>query len=95
MINGWGIDERTRYGTIIRQRIIEFDDRNVVDYVWDRLNVWAKDKLYDLETNEEVDVFCDCFYQTGYNKAIRESKFYMWRKEGFGPLFFSPFLYFF
>lgn len=33
MINGWGIDERTRYGTIIRQRIIEFDDRNVVDYV--------------------------------------------------------------
>ena len=74
---GWGIDERTRYGTTIRQRIIEFDDRNVAEYVCDRLNVWAKDKLYDLETKEEVDGFCDCIYQAGYGKAIKESKFYI------------------
>ena len=75
--NGWGIDERTNYGTTLRQRIIEFDDKSVAEYVCDRLNVWAKDKLYDLETNEEVDGFCDCFYQAGYNKAVRESKFYI------------------
>ena len=74
---GWSIDERTNYGTTIRQQFIEFDDRNVADYVCDRLNVWAKDKLYDLETKEEVDGFCDYIYQAGYGKAVRESKFYI------------------
>ena len=68
--NGWSIDERTNYGTTLRQRIIEFDDKNVAEYVCDRLNVWAKDKLYDLETNEEVDGFCDCFYQAGYAQGV-------------------------
>ena len=75
--NGWGIDERTQYGTTIRQRIIEFNDRNVAEQVCDKLNVWVKDKLYDLETKEEVDGFCDYIYQAGYGKAVRESKFYM------------------
>ena len=75
--NGWGIDERTNYGTTLRQRIIEFDDRSVAEYVCDKLNVWAKDKLYDLEAKEEVDGFCDCFYLAGYNKAVTESKFYI------------------
>ena len=75
--NGWSIDERTNYGTTLRQRIIEFNDRNVAEYVCDRLNVWAKDKFYDLETKEEVDGFCDYIYQAGYNKALRESKFDM------------------
>ena len=67
---GWGIDERTNYGTTLRQRIIEFDDKSVAEYVCDKLNVWAKDKLYDLETNEEVDGFCDCFYQAGYAQGV-------------------------
>ena len=75
--DGWGIDERSQYGSTIRQRIIEFDDRNVAEYVCDRLNVWAKDKLYDLETKEEVDGFCDCFYLAGYNQGVRETKFCM------------------
>ena len=75
--DGWGIDERTQYGATLRQRIIEFDDRNIAEYVCDRLNVWAKDKLYDLETKEEVDGFCDCFYMTGYDRGAKESKFYM------------------
>ena len=75
--NGWSIDERTNYGTTLRQRIIEFNDRSVAEYVCDRLNVWAKDKLYDLETNEEVDGFCDCFYQAGYNQGIGDTKFYI------------------
>ena len=75
--NGWGIDERNQYGTTIRQRIIEFDDKNVAEYVCDRLNLWAKDKLYDLEIKEEVDGFCDCFYQAGYDRGAKESKFYM------------------
>ena len=75
--NGWSIDERTNYGTTLRQRIIEFDDKSVAEYVCDRLNVWAKDKLYDLQTNEEVDGFCDYIYQAGYGKATRESKFYI------------------
>ena len=74
---GWGIDERTKWGATLRQRIIEFDDRNVAEQVCDRLNVWAKDKLYDLETKEEVDSFCDYIYQAGYSEAIRESKFYI------------------
>ena len=34
------------------------------------LNVWAKDKLYDLEVKEEVDGFCDCFYQAGYAQGV-------------------------
>ena len=75
--DGWGIDERTRYGTTIRQRIIEFNDKSVAEYVCDRLNVWAKDKLYDLETKEEIDGFCDYIYQAGYGKAVKESKFYI------------------
>ena len=74
---GWGIDERTNYGTTLRQRIIEFNDKSVAEYVCDRLNVWAKDKLYDLEAKEEVDGFCDYIYQAGYGKALKESKFYM------------------
>ena len=75
--NGWGIDERNQYGTTIRQQFIEFDDKNVAEYVCDRLNLWAKDKLYDLEIKEEVDGFCDCFYQTGYDRGEKETKFYM------------------
>ena len=75
--DGWGIDERPKWGATLRQRIIEFNDRNVAEYVCDRLNVWAKDKLYDLETKEEVDGFCDYIYQAGYGKAVRESKFYI------------------
>ena len=75
--NGRGIDERNQYGTTIRQRIIEFDDKNVAEYVCDKLNVWAKDKLYDLETNEEVNGFCYCFYQAGYDQGVRDTKFYM------------------
>ena len=67
---GWGIDERTQYGTTIRQRIIEFNDRNVAEQVCDKLNVWVKDKLYDLETKEEVDGVCDCFYQAGYAQGV-------------------------
>ena len=39
---GWGIDERTRYGTTIRQRIIEFDDKNVAEYVCDRFKHLGK-----------------------------------------------------
>lgn len=74
---GWGIDERTQYGTTIRQRIIEFNDRNVAEYVCDRLNIWAKDKLYDLETKEEVDGFCDCFYLAGYGQGVSDTKFCM------------------
>ena len=74
---GRGIDERTKWGTTLRQRIIEFDDKNVAEYVCDRLNVWAKVKLYDLQTNEEVDGFCDCFYLAGYDQGARESKFHM------------------
>ena len=74
---GWGIDERSRYGSTLRQRIIEFNDRNVAEYVFDKLNVWAKDKLYDLEIKEEVDGFCDCFYLAGCDKVARESKFYI------------------
>ena len=68
--DGWGIDERTQYGTTIRQRIIEFNDKSVAEYVCDKLNVWAKDKLYDLETKEEVDGFCDYFYQAGYAQGV-------------------------
>ena len=75
--NGWGIDERNQYSTTIRQRIIEFDDKSVAEYVCDRLNVWAKDKLYDLEIKEEIDGFCDYFYQTGYDRGVKETKFYM------------------
>lgn len=75
--DGWGIDERTQYGTTIRQQFIEFDDKIVAEYVCDRLNLWAKDKLYDLEIKEEVDGFCDCFYLAGYNQGVKETKFYM------------------
>ena len=74
---GWGIDERTQYGATIRQRIIEFDDKSVAEYVCDRLNVWAKDKLYDLETNEELDGFCNDIYEAGYGKGVRDEKFYI------------------
>ena len=72
--DGWGIDERTKWGTTLRQRIIEFDDKSVAEYVCDRLNVWAKDKLYDLETKEEVDGFCDYIYQAAYNQGVRDTK---------------------
>ena len=75
--NGWGIDERNQYGTTIRQQFIEFDDKNVAEYVCFRLNIWAKDKLYDLETNEEVDGFYDYIYQAGYGQGVRDTKFYM------------------
>ena len=75
--NGWGIDERTQYGTTIRQQFIEFDDKNVAEYVCDRLNLWAKDKLYGLETNEEVNGFCNYIYQAGYGQGVRDTKFYM------------------
>ena len=74
--NGWGIDERNQYGTTLRQRIIEFDDKNVAEYVCDKLNVWAKDKLYDLVTNEELDGFCNDIYNAGYDKGVRDERFY-------------------
>ena len=75
--NGWGIDERTQYGTTLRQRIIEFNDRNVAEYVCDRLNVWAKDKLYDLETKEEVDGFCNDIYNAGYDRGVQDQRFFL------------------
>ena len=75
--NGWGIDERSQYGSTLRQRIIEFDNKNVAEYVCDRLNLWAKDKLYDLEVKEEVDGFCDYIYQAGYDQGVRDTKLYM------------------
>ena len=75
--NGWGIDERNQYGTTIRQRIIEFDDKNVAEYVCDRLNVWAKDKLYDLETNEELEGFCNDIYNAGYDKGVQDQRFFL------------------
>ena len=75
--SGWGVDERDKFGRTIRYHIVEFDDKSVADYVCDRLNVWVKDKLYDLETNEEVDGFCDYFYQAGYDQGVRDTKFYM------------------
>ena len=75
--DGWGIDERTRYGTTIRQRIIEFDDRNVAEQVCDKLNVWAKDELYDPQINEEVDGFCYYFYLAGYKQGVKDTKFCM------------------
>ena len=74
---GWSIDERANYGTTLRQRIIEFDDRSVAEYVCDRLNVWAKDKLYDLQTNEEVDGFCNDIYNAGYYRGTKDERFYM------------------
>ena len=74
---GWGIDERDKFGRTIRYHIVEFDDRNVAKYVCDKLNVWAKDKLYDLETKEEVDGFCDYLYQAGYGQGVRDTKFCM------------------
>ena len=74
--NGWGIDERNQYGTTLRQRIIEFDDKSVAEYVCDKLNVWAKDKLYDLVTNEELDGFCNDIYNAGYDKGVRDERFY-------------------
>lgn len=75
--DGWGIDERSQYDSTIRQRIIEFGDKNVAEYVCDRLNVWVKDKLFDLEAKEEVDGFCDYFYQMGYGQGVRDTKFCM------------------
>ena len=75
--DGWGIDERTQCGSTIRQRIIEFDDKNVAEYVCDRLNVWAKDKLYDLETSEELDGFCNDIYNAGYYRGTKDERFYM------------------
>lgn len=75
--DGWGIDERTRYGTTLRQRIIEFDERSVAEYVCDKLNVWAKDKLYDLETSEELDGFCNDIYNAGYYRGTKDERFYM------------------
>ena len=74
--NGWGIDERDKFGRTIRYHIVEFDDRSVADYVCDKLNVWAKDKLYDLVTNEELDGFCNDIYHVGYDNGDRDSRFY-------------------
>ena len=76
-VDGWGIDERTQYGSTIRQRIIEFDDKNVADYVCDKLNVWAKDKLYELETSEELEGFCNDIYNAGYYRGTKDERFYM------------------
>ena len=75
--NGWGIDERTQYGTTIRQRIIEFNDKSVAEYVCDRLNLWAKDKLYDLKTKEEVEGFCNDIYNAGYDKGVQDQRFFL------------------
>ncbi len=74
---GWGIDERTNYGTTIRQRIIEFDDKSVADHVCDKLNVWAKDKLQDFETNEELEGFCNDIYNAGYDKGVQDQRFFL------------------
>ena len=75
--SGGGIDERDKFGRTIRYHIVEFDDKSVAEYVCDKLNVWAKDKLYDLVTIEELDGFCDYFYQAGYEQGVRDTKFYM------------------
>ena len=75
--SGWGIDERDKFGRTIRYHIIEFDDRSVAEYVCDKLNVWAKDKLYDLKTNEELDGFCNDIYEAGYGKGVRDERFYV------------------
>ena len=75
--NGWGIDERDKFARTIRYHIVEFDDRNVAEYVCDKLNVWAKDKLYDLETSEELDGFCNDIYNTGYYRGTKDERFYM------------------
>ena len=75
--SGWGIDERDKFGHTIRYHIVDFDDRSVADYVCDKLNVWAKDKLYDLVTNEELDGFCNDIYEAGYGKGVRDEKFYI------------------
>ena len=75
--NGWGIDERDKFGRTIRYHIVEFDDRSVAEYVCDKLNVWAKDKLYGLETNEELDGFCNDIYKAGYGKGVRDERFYI------------------
>ena len=75
--NGWGVDERDKFGRTIRYHIVEFDDRNVADYVCNKLNVWAKDKLYDLETNEELDGFCNDIYNAGYYRGTKDERFYM------------------
>ena len=79
--NGWGIDERDKFARTIRYHIVEFDDRSVAEYVCDRLNVWEKDKLYDLETSNEfgseLDGFCNDIYNAGYNDGVRDEKFYV------------------
>ena len=75
--NGWGVDERDKFGRTIRYHIVEFDDRNVADYVCNKLNVWAKDKLYDLETSEELDGFCNDIYNAGYYRGTKDERFYM------------------
>lgn len=75
--SGWGIDERDKFGRTIRYHTIEFDDRSVAEYVCDKLNVWAKDKLYDLETNEELEGFCNDIYEAGYGKGVRDERFYV------------------
>ena len=75
--NGWGIDERTNYGTTLRQRIIEFDDRNVAEQVCDRLNVWAKDKLYNLCASNEIEGFCNDIYNAGYDKGVQDQRFFL------------------
>lgn len=75
--SGWGIDERDKFGRTIRYHIVEFDDRSVAEYVCDRLNVWAKDKLYDLETSEELDGFCNDIYNAGYYRGTKDERFYM------------------
>lgn len=75
--NGWGIDERSQYGSTIRQQFIEFDDKNVAEYVCDRLNLWVKDKLYDLETSEELEGFCNDIYNAGYDKGVQDQRFFL------------------
>lgn len=75
--NGWGIDEHDKFARTIRYHIVEFDDRSFADYVCDKLNVWAKDKLYDLETNEELDGFCNDIYNAEYYRGTKDERFYM------------------
>ena len=70
-------NQKATFESYTPDEMYKFDDKNVAEYVCFRLNIWAKDKLYDLEAEEEVDGFCDYFYQTGYEQGVRDTKFYM------------------
>ena len=73
--NGWAIDERTKWGATIKQRIMEFNDKDIADYVCDRLNIWARDNLNSKD--EDFDGFCDYIYQAGYDRGVKDQRFFL------------------